>query len=434
MNIKTKKIFSFLIITTFICGNIFYIENATAITDDDEEKLEDAQDELEKLDEKAAAYEKIILLKKKEQTLLGQKINNLNSEIQKTKKSIQENIKTIDELNAQIESLTEEIIENGKLIKVQKDLLSKVLRSYHESDAGFYAKIIMNVKTFAGFSGERDRLSQTSDKITEITSSLKALQKELEEKETLLIDKKNKLIDERDELESKNAKLNSVKVEKNTILVQTRGDEVKYQSKLAKIEEQKQELLGDIDSLYNDNFAEISEFAKGLDKPTSGLASTSWYYSQKDSRWANKSIGNSSSKMKDYGCAISAVSMVFTYHGEKINPGTLCKKPIFSWDLISWPGSWNGLTLSSSIAHSGVNWNTIDREVKKGNPVVVFIDAKRGAGHYVVIHGKDKKGKYVVHDPYWGPNIYLDSTVELLSKLYKVSISSRSINQMILYK
>jgi len=268
MNIKTKKIFSFLIITTFICGNIFYIENATAITDDDEEKLEDAQDELEKLDEKAAAYEKIILLKKKEQTLLGQKINNLNSEIQKTKKSIQENIKTIDELNAQIESLTEEIIENGKLIKVQKDLLSKVLRSYHESDAGFYAKIIMNVKTFAGFSGERDRLSQTSDKITEITSSLKALQKELEEKETLLIDKKNKLIDERDELESKNAKLNSVKVEKNTILVQTRGDEVKYQGKLSEVEAKKRAIEEEIDLIEdvkssNINYSKLPPIKKG---------------------------------------------------------------------------------------------------------------------------------------------------------------------------
>jgi hypothetical protein len=76
----------------------------------------------------------------------------------------------------------------------------------------------------------------------------------------------------------------------------------------------------------------------------------------------------------------------------------------------------------------------VDKELSAGNPVIVFINARNGAGHYVVVHHKTDKGKYVVHDPYWGANIYLDSSIELLSKLYKVSISKRSINQMIIYK
>ena len=66
-------------------------------------------------------------------------------------------------------------------------------------------------------------------------------------------------------------------------------------------EKQKKELLGDIDELYNVNFAEMNSFALGLERPTSGLAKTSWYYSQKDPRWGNETIGNSKSKMKDLG-------------------------------------------------------------------------------------------------------------------------------------
>jgi ABC-type bacteriocin/lantibiotic exporter with double-glycine peptidase domain len=138
--------------------------------------------------------------------------------------------------------------------------------------------------------------------------------------------------------------------------------------------------------------------------------------------------------MKDLGCAVSSVAMVFTYHGEHINPKQLSDKPIFSWDLINWPKSWDSLALSSSTAHGGVSWSTIDKELINKNPVIVFINARNGAGHYVVIHHKASNGKYVVHDPYWGANIYLDSTIELLSKLYKVSISKKAINQVIIYK
>ena len=48
----------------------------------------------------------------------------------------------------------------------------------------------------------------------------------------------------------------------------------------------------------------------------------------------------------------------------------------------------------------------------------------------MVIHHKDDNGKYVVHDPYWGPNIFLDSTRENIGVLYG---SSTSIDQMIIY-
>ena len=73
----------------------------------------------------------------------------------------------------------------------------------------------------------------------------------------------------------------------------------------------------------------------------------------------------------------------------------------------------------------------MDKEIKAGNPVIIFIRANgRGAGHYVVVHNKDSKGRYIVHDPYWGANLFLDSTRENISTLYG---SSTSIDQMIIY-
>jgi peptidoglycan hydrolase CwlO-like protein len=409
-------------------------EDTTGLTEEEKEEIEDKNDEIEKLNEKAATYEKMLLLKQKQKNLLGAQINDLNANIDGIKKNIQENSDKLAELNKKNDELQSEISKSDLLIQGQRKILANIIRDYQENNDDAYTKIIFNIENFSIASRNNDYLDQTSDKIIEITDSLKTLQAKIKASQGEVLKNKDLLVEIKSKLEEENTHLMSTKTQKNNLLVQTEGDEATYQAKLDKIEKQKQELLGDIDELYNANFAEISAFASGLERPTSGLGSTNWYYSQKDPRWGNENIGNSKSKMKDLGCAVTSVAMVFTCQGEHVNPKQLSDKPIFSWDLINWPTSWDSLTLSSSTAHAGVNWGTIDKEIKANNPVIVFINARNGAGHYVVIHHKADNGKYVVHDPYWGANIYLDSSIELLSKLYKVSITKRAVNQMIIYK
>lgn len=435
--IKNKIFIGLLVIFLgggFLLFDLVSAEDTVTLSEEEKEKIEDANEELQKLNEKAETYEKILLLKQKQKSLLGNQIGSLNSEISNLKNDIKNNSQKIEEFTKKNEELQIEIARNEDLIRTQKKFLADILRAYQENNSGFLAKVMFSIENFSAISRHNDSLWQASDKIIEITRNLKSLQDQIKISQKEIIKNKDELVTAKIKLEEENIKLNATKIQKSTLLVQTEGDEATYQSKLNKIEKQKQELLGDIDELYNANFAEISQFASGLEKPKTGLASTSWYYSQKDPRWGNETIGNSKSKMKDLGCAVTSVAMVFTTQGEKINPKQLSDKPIFSWDLINWPKTWNSLTLSSSTAHSGVNWSTIDNEIKNNNPVIIFINAKSGAGHYVVVHHKADNGKYVVHDPYWGANIYLDSTIELLSKLYKVSISKRAINQMILYK
>jgi len=87
--------------------------------------------------------------------------------------------------------------------------------------------------------------------------------------------------------------------------------------------------------------------------------------------------------------------------------------------------------LASTTSHGNIDWDTVDKEIKNNNPVIVFVKStKKGAGHYVVIHSKDKNGEYVVHDPYWGSNIFLNSTRAYVSALYG---GGTTIDQMIVY-
>ncbi|MGW8184901.1 MAG: C39 family peptidase [Candidatus Moraniibacteriota bacterium] len=444
-----NKIYIYSKFLILILGNIFFIIptvvfavdtseissiNCDNLEGEQKEKCEKTKKKDENLVEQAANYEKMLLLKQKQKNLLGTQISNLNANIDDIKKGIQENSDKLAELNKKNDELQSEISKSDLMIQGQRKILASIVRDYQENNDDAYTKIIFNIENFAIASRNNDYLDQTSDKIIEITDSLKTLQAKIKASQSEVLKNKDLLVEIKSKMEEENTHLMSIKTQKNNLLVQTEGDEATYQAKLDKIEKQRQELLGDIDELYNANFAEISAFASGLERPTSGLGSTNWYYSQKDPRWGNENIGNSKSKMKDLGCAVTSVAMVFTCQGEHVNPKQLSDKPIFSWDLINWPTSWDSLTLSSSTAHAGVNWGTIDKEIKANNPVIVFINARNGAGHYVVIHHKADNGKYVVHDPYWGANIYLDSSIELLSKLYKVSITKRAVNQMIIYK
>jgi len=401
---------------------------------EEKEAIEKKEDKVEKLEEKAKVYEKIIELKQKQQTTLDGQISSLNSDIGILESEINANKFKINDFNDQIREVESNIKKKEKLIQAQKKVLAGMIRVYseHSQDDNLIASILNN-EGLSSFMIKKDRIAQTGDNVKNMLSSLKALKNNLKEDRSLLESQKAKLVDVHYELEEKGSYLESNRRQKKTLLSQTQGEESKYKKLLERVEDQKQQLLGDIDELYSANSEEISALAKSFKKPTSGLASRSWYYSQKDSRWGSRRIGQSSSLLKDYGCAITSVAMVFTYHGEDITPKTLAKQPIFYWDLIKWPATWRSLKLVENTNHSGVSWSKIDKELDKDNPVIVFIRAGNKGGHYVVIHHK-KKGKYIVHDPYWGANIYLDSSMKLLSKLYGVSISKRSIDQMVLYK
>jgi hypothetical protein len=196
------------------------------------------------------------------------------------------------------------------------------------------------------------------------------------------------------------------------------------------VEAQKRELFNFSEA---SNLAEVDASVGNYAKPDSKYwASTDWYFSQKDSRWGNKTIGNSNSLMKDYGCAVTSVSMTFRFAGASIDPGKMSKQKIFYYDLIKWPASWNpDIELTSSINHGNINWKTIDKEIANQHPVIVFIKKTNGrGGHYVVIHNKNSKD-YIVHDPYFGSNLYLGTSRALVGALGLNS--GTKIDQMIIY-
>ncbi len=389
------------------------------------------RDKCEAYNAKAAAYRQIIDIKKKQSELLGTKISTMNSSIQDVKAQIRDTGSQIDDLNAQIAKLESQIREKEVLITSDKELLIQLIQSYYQMSQTNPVTTYLSEENLASFMVSKDQISQAGDKVNQLIDTLNGLKDGIQKQSNELAQKKAELVGAHQELQNKSDNFESIKKQQTSLLVQTQGEQAKYADLLKKVEEQKAELL-DIDQF----FAASGLSADSYSKPDSKyFASTSWYFSQRDSRWGGMTIGNTKTLMKSYGCAVTSVAMVFKAHGGSTTPGGLAKESIFSGDLINWPSSWDSpkLTLSGDgKSHKNIDWSIIDAQIAKGNPVIVYIGRSNGSGgHYVVIHHKDAKGKYVVHDPYFGANIFLDTSRALIGAMG--SSSSTYVDQMIIY-
>lgn len=421
--IKLKVFTILFFVFFFLCA-----KNTLADSNDCDALSGDAQNKCEDLEKKAKIYEDLIKLKNKQQDTLAGQLDNINNEQAKTASQLQKTQKQVQTLEQQINSLEENIKDGKATMDYQRKILAGLMQSYSEYDQQGILPLILTNASFSDALSQADYIEQSGAKVSNVLAEVIQTRQKLIDDQDALKQKKGEIDDAKNDLIDKKENLQSTENQKTNLLVQTQGEEAKYKQLLAKAEAQKAELF---DFSAASNIDDVKQSVGSYAKPSSNLASTSWYFSQLDSRWGEKTIGNSKSLMEDYGCAVTSLAMVFREKGAGTDPGKLAKQKIFSFDLIKWPGSWSpGISLVSSISHGNINWSTVDTQIKKGNPVIVYLSRSRGGGHYVVVTGKDSKD-YIVHDPYFGANLYLGTSKSLVGKLG--ANSSVSVNQMVIY-
>ncbi len=438
--VKIKLLIFILALGIFTAIPVF--DSRADLVKELEQKIKSKNSQITELQERAAEYKSSI----KDLRIQGQTLQNeievldaesaqLELEIKMTQAETEKTVLEIDNLEIKIQ-------KKEKEIKRQKEVLAILIRQINDYDQETVLEILLKNDQFSDFLNELEYIETMQGNVQETLEKLKEAKTELKNKKEEMENKKAELEKLKQELETQKEMLAIQKEAKERLLEETRGKEYKFQDLLSNIHQQKAQLLGDISSLRRDQETEIARLSALEQKPADSLASSSWYFSQQDPRWADKTIGFSNSSIRNYGCAVSCVAMVFKYYGINIDPGRLAKQRIFYRDLISWPSQWRFLDRVPDVSHrpnglSKADWRIIDKEINTGHPVIVFIRANgRGAGHYVVIHSKDSRGKYVVHDPIrWagvsGANIYLDSTRKYIGSVYN---TTTTVDQMIIYK
>ncbi|MBD3238856.1 MAG: hypothetical protein GF332_04445 [Candidatus Moranbacteria bacterium] len=396
-----------------------------------QEEIQVQEEQLEEIEKKIKTYENLIEKKQEQKATLNNQIEIIENEIETTNQKVKKTNNEIEQVQLEVENLDREIKIKNLEIQYKQKILSELVKDIYYQKRYSSIELILKYKNLGDYFASLEQINKISAETKKILDQINQSKQELEAEKN----KRNERLIQLKGLKNENLRnrdfLESQQNSKESLLETTQGQEEKYQDLLKKFEQQRETILGNFEQLTSEKSGELARVRASQKKPTSGLASSAWYFSQRDSRWGSDFIGMSRTRMDQYGCAVTSVAMVLRYHGVNIDPGVLAAQPIFYYDLIVWPSYWQDVSRASSSGHGNIDWDKIDKELRNKNPVIIFVGAKgKGAGHYVVIHGKDKKGEYVVHDPYWGSNIYLDSTRENISVLYG---ASTYIDQMIIY-
>ena len=410
-----------------------------------EEECEDFRDEVDSqeseydsLENQLKNAERIAELKKQQAKTYANQVELLNLQITGIQTNINSLSKEILTTQEKIDLIKEEIEKKEKSIKENHTNLGEMLRSYYRSNQDLGISLISRDETLTDVFTQSDNLSQIS---TKINNTLKIIK---EEKTALAAERENfevekgKLDSQKTDLTQERNEVSSQKNEKNSLLAKTKGEEAEYRALIEKIESQMKQLLIDVGSLTDEEESEINDILEDADEPKEGKASTKWYYSQKDSKWRYDTIGGTSLTMGSYGCAVTSVAMVFAYHGEDVEPDDIAEKNSYFYSgLMDWGDSGllkkYDMELKVKTGHSTsyVDWDDIEDYIDDDLPVIVFIKGSGSKGHYVVVHGyDDKNDDFVVHDPYWGPNLLLGTSKKIIKSIY----GSAKVDQVIVYK
>jgi hypothetical protein len=127
-------------------------------------------------------------------------------------------------------------------------------------------------------------------------------------------------------------------------------------------------------------------------------------YKQWDRRWADHPLGRTSEKMRNVGCTVSCVAMVFSGWGLEVTPG----------ELNAWLRDHDGYTergwlrWDKCAEYSGgrfvldyfgeADGALIERALAAGRPPIIKVILPSGAPHWVVVVGREG-GEYLVNDP-----------------------------------
>jgi len=413
---------------------IFPLLSQADLIDELNQQIKDQESKREQLERQAQEYQAIINQKRGEINTFSNQIAIFNAQINKLQVEINITQDDVSQTKVEIIQLEYGIEETGEDIIYQKDNLAVIIQLIAEYDQTSQLEMMLQSDDFSDFFSQMTYLDNLQSGVREKVNRLKTLKVKLGQDKETKEDKKVNLENLKSQLDNQKWSLASQRNSKEALLGYTRGEEKKYQQMLANIEAQKKSLLGDLSRLRQQKAEELAKLKELQEKPPSQYwASTNWYYQQDNPTWAETTIGFSRSEMGDYGCAVSSVAMVASYHGSWITPGQMAKQPIFYYDLIVWPRNWGNISCTNCPPPhvSTFDWFRLDRELGAGNPVIIFVRANgRGAGHYVVVHHKTDDGRYVVHDPLFGANIYLDSTRVYISNLYE---TNTSIDQMVIY-
>lgn len=306
--------------------------------------------------------------------------------IQSTKQKIIDTQKEMDLISARIDNL------ESSFDQLSKTFYERIKEGYKTQRVSLLSMLLDNdnVNDFLNHVKYQKTTQENNQKLLIQVQESKL---NFEEQKKIREKKKTDLALLQNTLNSQQQDLNSQKANKQQLLTATQNDENSYQ----KLLDDAQKQLASFKSFVKTAGGGVIS-ANGF-----GNGSDGWYVSQRDERWAGKTMGYSSDTVMEVGCLITDIAMIMKKSGIDWTPLNVASDPnyfvgntayMYIPSRFSWPNGLNYVNISIS---------EIDDEIKAGRPVIVGMNVGPYGSHYIIL--KEISGStYKMHDPYIGPD------------------------------
>lgn len=323
---------------------------------------------------------------------LSSQIEAMDSQIQLSEYRVNATQKEIMDITLDIEAAGNRMAHlEGSLDNVTKVLLNRVVATYQAGNAQ-ELQVMLAAGNIRDLVSRANYLKIVQSHDRQLLYDTQQARNDYANQKVLLEQKKKKVEELNKQLESYSAQLDRDKQTKESLLAATKNDEAHYQRLLADARAQ-------VNSMKS--FARSKVGSGGSILPPQSSAD-GWYFNQRDSRWGNNMLGNSSEQVWEVGCLATSMAMVMKKKGQDVTPTTVAASSSYffsntAYMLIPWAGGRFTSTWGSGTAG-------IDSKLASGEPVIVGVKAGPFGTHFIVLKS-GSNGNYIMHDPWNGPDL-----------------------------
>lgn len=371
-----KKIFIFIVLFSLVIFSVHAQD-----TTDLQKKINEYQTKLQQLKQQKNTLSSQIQYMDTQIFLTALQINQTEQKIISTGKEI-------DLLGSRIERLDQ------SLDYLSKQLLQRIVVGYKKKPLSFLSVLFDN-KNANDFLNQVKYLKTAQTNNQKLLYTVQETKTNAEEQKKLREEKKIQLDKLTETLNYQKQSLDNQKIQKQKLLNDTQSDEVTYQRLLAQAQAQ----LAGFKSFVSSAGAGV------ISTNQFGTGSDGAYYSQRDERWANQSIGYSSENILNVGCLLTSVAMVAKHYGDNVTPGNIASDPSRFYGNTAYMSlPWK--SVAGRSYYGGVD---VDQELANNNYVIVGVGGcSNGGSHFIVLTKKDGDD-YIMNDPIYGPDLKLST-------------------------
>jgi murein DD-endopeptidase MepM/ murein hydrolase activator NlpD len=258
-HIKTIALAGGLFLAT--AGAVYAADSITNLGSSKE--VDSRTQKIDQINEKIAAYKKILELKNKQQDSLESQIDGIEAQTNSLNEQIGMNQEQLDSFNKEIEQMQRRIDEKGALVSQQKRILSELLRTYYQDFSYSVTPALLTPEETVDYLNNANWNTDVSQKVSELLDSVQDLRDSLAKEQASLDEKKQSVNDLQEQLTARTEYLQLSQINKEQLLSRTAEDAKKFDNKIDDLQEQKEALEQEITDIEAGKINQLVGLPKG---------------------------------------------------------------------------------------------------------------------------------------------------------------------------